>query len=200
MYEVMQKIVCRWNTDFYMLERCLLIKESLKIMLLKCDDGDLPELTKEDWLTAEDLAKILAPLESACKDLCGEKYSTSSRVIPTIGEVIEQLENETFSKHAQKSKNVILEQIKSRFRDIEKNEIASVATLLDPRFKTLGFADESMANRAILAVKNMMKNMSADVHKTSSEKKNASPAREVSLHPAKKLRVDFDDCLQKKSI
>jgi hypothetical protein len=67
-------------------------------------------------------------------------------------EVIEKLEKETFSKHAQKSKDVILEQIKSRFRNIEKNEIASVATLLDPRFKTLGFADESMANRAILAV------------------------------------------------
>ncbi len=72
MYEVMQKIVCRWNTDFYMLERCLLIKESLKIMILKCDDEGLPELTKEDWLTAEDLAKILAPLERPAR-ICAAK-------------------------------------------------------------------------------------------------------------------------------
>jgi hypothetical protein len=135
----MQKIVCRWNTDFYMVERCLLIKDSLKMMLMKIDDESLPELTKEDWLVADDLAQILGPLEAACKDLCGNKYATMSLIIPTITEILTQLEDvKCSSKPAQRAKLTIIDNIKQRFRDIERNEVASIATLLDPRFKVLG--------------------------------------------------------------
>ncbi len=87
--DVVQKIVCRWNTDFFMVERCLLMQNELKMMLLKFDDPEFPDITKDDWKTAVDLGTLLASLNSCCEDLCGQKYSTSSRSIPSVAMVLE---------------------------------------------------------------------------------------------------------------
>lgn len=49
--------------------------------------------------------------------------------------------------------NVFLNQISERFRNIERNDLLSQATILDPRFKKFGFSDENNANFAIENIK-----------------------------------------------
>ncbi len=86
--------------------------------------------------------------------------------------VVETLEKLNFSSDAQKATVTILNQVKTRFKEIEKNPIASIATLLDPRFKTSGFSDQVCANRAIAAVKNLLKLCKVTVVDAQTNKQN----------------------------
>ena len=80
----MQRIKCRWNTEFYMVERCLVIQKSLTMTLMKFDEDVMPELKKDDWKLAVDFTHVTSPLEATCKTLCGDEYANVSLVIPSV--------------------------------------------------------------------------------------------------------------------
>ena len=84
---LIQDVKTRWNSVYYMVERVLEIKDSLIIAITKIE-AHLPIFNKEEWDIAQDLVNILSPVEAATRTLCGDKYTTSSLIIPTIRALI----------------------------------------------------------------------------------------------------------------
>ena len=70
------KDVCtRWNSTFYMLQRCVLLKEAINHVLQESKYANLIP-TSEQWLAAEKLCVFLKPFQIATDFLQGEKYPT----------------------------------------------------------------------------------------------------------------------------
>ena len=76
------KDVCtRWNSTFYMLQRCVLLKEAINHVLQESKYANsIP--TSEQWLAAEKLCVFLKPFQIATDFLQGEKYGPK---YPTLG-------------------------------------------------------------------------------------------------------------------
>ena len=110
----------------------------------------MPSITNEEWQIAEDLLELLAPLESVTRLLCGETYATASLIIPAIREVISHLTTLVLkSKSVLKLRVELIKNLKDRFSLIEVNDVLSMATYLDPRFKLATFSDDSYCKAAI---------------------------------------------------
>lgn len=81
--KILQDVSTRWNSQYYMLQRILEIKDSLLIAITKLDDP--PEfLTQDENKLIQDLCNCLEPFENATQQLSGELYVTSSLIIPLI--------------------------------------------------------------------------------------------------------------------
>ena len=76
------KDVCtRWNSTFYMLQRCVLLKEAINHVLQESKYANsIP--TSELWLAAEKLCVFLKPFQIVTDFLQGEKYGLK---YPTLG-------------------------------------------------------------------------------------------------------------------
>ncbi|RVE42621.1 hypothetical protein evm_012707 [Chilo suppressalis] len=124
-------------------------------------DGELRSIVNEillevpnapDILTAmenniiEKNMLVLQPFEYVTRDISGEKYSTMSKIIPTVNCLREQIKN--IKCHGDDEKRIVeplkerfLKEINNRFAPIENNRNLAVATILDPRFKNIHFSD-----------------------------------------------------------
>ena len=70
------KDVCtRWNSTFYMLQRCVLLKESIIHVLAESKYANLAP-TDEQWLAAAKLCILLKPFQIATDFMQGEEYPT----------------------------------------------------------------------------------------------------------------------------
>eukprot|EP00731_Ephydatia_muelleri_P034762 Em0075g15a len=68
------KDVCtRWNSTFYMLQRCVLLKESIIHVLAESKYANLAP-TDEQWLAAAKLCILLKPFQIATDFMQGEEY------------------------------------------------------------------------------------------------------------------------------
>lgn len=106
--------------------------------------------------------KLLAPLEGATRTLCGDSYPTSSMVIPTIRATINEIKKiNVVAKESLLFKAVLVRNLKERFENAETDPVLSVATLLDPRFKTSGFSTIEQADTAKKTVVSAYKAMKA---------------------------------------
>ena len=117
-----------------------------------------PLLTARELQILSEIVETLAPLEEATRELCAEKYVTSSKVIPmthcfeaTIMDLIP-----IFDESKQLKDRILLE-ISRRFKMIENNHILAISMLLDPRFKKVHFQDPLACCKAISYVKNLIK-------------------------------------------
>lgn len=122
-----------------MVERMIVVRRSFTIAIPDMPKIPIAGFSTEEWAMMPDLMKILRPLEAATRALCGEKYATASMVIPTIGANIEFLTNYTVaSKDVLLFRAVLVQKLHTRFQYIETDEVLSVATILDPRFRECG--------------------------------------------------------------
>lgn len=81
--KLIQSVPTRWNSTYYMLERFIELSESLTVILLKLPKTPPMLLTLEVQL-AKVVIEILSPIEEVTKEICGEQYVTSSKIIPLI--------------------------------------------------------------------------------------------------------------------
>lgn len=167
--------------------------------------------------------KILAPLEGATRTLCGDTYPTSSMVIPTIRATINEIKKiRVESDDSLFFRAKLVENLVQRFKNAETNPVLSVATLLDPRFKTSGFSKPDFAETAKTAVYSAYNSMVAvEKSQNASSKRRSQPNSNVSTNDSdnsqvaeqenrngkrrreedqekrvKKSRMDFADLLQ----
>ncbi|CAH1965692.1 unnamed protein product [Acanthoscelides obtectus] len=98
----------------------------------------------------EEIKHLLRPLEAATRELCGEHYVTSSKVIPMVHCLLGKI-NETSAvlEIGKELKKSLLKQMEKRFGDIENVEILAVSTLLDPHFKRLHFKNPLACANAV---------------------------------------------------
>ncbi|XP_072394799.1 E3 SUMO-protein ligase ZBED1-like [Diabrotica undecimpunctata] len=144
-----QDVQTRWTSTYLMLDRLLRVKDPLSATLPLLDSPP-SDLTSAEWLILKDCVVILQPVEKITTALSGETYPTLSCIIPLVRGLQSSLKKKTPltepGKHLQRS---LLKNVDERLGVYEVNRTASMATILDPRFKKKAFGTDSAAEKAI---------------------------------------------------
>lgn len=154
--KLIQSVETRWNSTFYMLQRYLELSSSLN-SIIHCHTSAPPSTTATENQILGEVMELLSPLEVATRDISGD-YLTVSMAIPLATKLIQKIDSfEPNSSLGHKLKEELLSQIIKRMTGIESKVVLAIATLLDPRFKTLYFKDSEALAKAINEVKNQLK-------------------------------------------
>ncbi|RXG61778.1 Zinc finger BED domain-containing protein 4 [Armadillidium vulgare] len=147
----------RWGSTLTMIERALEQKQGIK---LAEDDPELvimadSKMTPNDWDLVPKVIALLAPINNASKAAESDTASIAD-VIPLTKKLKYEI-NEVSDAGIGTMKDALLNQIhqyleggdsRKHFMHIEENPMTTVATLLDPRYKTAGFQNKEMAEKA----------------------------------------------------
>lgn len=156
--KLIQEVSTRWNSKYYMIERLFEQKSSLNLYTSENPETDLPQLTNQEWRIIDGLINILEPMEASTRILSGDKYSTISLIIPLITGLIVSLKSRKSSEIAvNKFRDHLVDSIKRRFADVEKNCLISTATLLDPRVKNTCFIEDENKRKAVKRLQDLLK-------------------------------------------
>ncbi|XP_011685763.1 PREDICTED: zinc finger BED domain-containing protein 1-like [Wasmannia auropunctata] len=154
--KLLQDVSTRWNSTFYMLERFLILIESVSSSLIKLPKS--PQmLTAFEVATINEILKMFKPFESISKEICGQKYVTCSKVIPMVNALLHELD--ALNPESDLGKDLKLKliiELQKRFSDMEFNPILSIATILDPRFKRLHFCKALACSDAIQRINKLL--------------------------------------------
>ena len=163
--KVIQDIMTRWNSTYYMLECLTVLHPAISSVLChksvsKASDANLDLSTKE-WRIADSLVKLLQPFELATRLLSVEQYVSISCAIPVMKGLNRSLtaEDEDDDCQAiQTVKYILQDELSKRFHleCLDADALEVVASLLDPRFKRAEFFpdldDKKAAHSALLAM------------------------------------------------
>lgn len=148
--KLIQSVCTRWNSIYYQLVRFVKLSNLLAPILLN-HPKDPPMLTASQLDSIRDLINILKPMEAVTKEVCVEKFVTSSKIISIVSCLLKTysaMKTETDVGSA--TKNLILEELSRRFGTMEQVHVLATTTLLDPRFKRIHFSDRLACSRAII--------------------------------------------------
>ena len=137
----------RWNAGFYQVERFIKLRDCMTLFLAQMSsEHDLINLSQKDCTTMVEATKLLAPLESTTRTLCGDEYGTISLLIPLLRTSKKKLlAVEVTAVDCILFRNQLIRNIEDRFAWVETDNITALATLLDPRFKLTNFESEANA-------------------------------------------------------
>ena len=149
------------NSTFYMLQRLLEQKPAISIMCTS-SGGPRTSLSASEWCIMKELVQILQPLEETTRELSSEQRVSFSKAIPLLNAILTELRRnvadedetqvpdddetqveksqETSIPTSEESQQVItglIESIERRWYNYKEDDVYSVCTMLDPRFKEL---------------------------------------------------------------
>uniref|UniRef100_A0A8D8X7K5 Zinc finger BED domain-containing protein 1 n=1 Tax=Cacopsylla melanoneura TaxID=428564 RepID=A0A8D8X7K5_9HEMI len=141
-----QDIETRWNSVAIMFDR--LIKTRRPLTMAMAELPNTPEvLSHDDWAILEDSVELLQVFVQATEQLSGEKYPTLAMVIPIVRGIQCSINMcSPGNEFGSMFKNNLVEHIRARFSEIERNRLSSTASFIDPRFKKLGFGIQTNAD------------------------------------------------------
>ena len=142
--KLIQDVVTRWNSTYLMFERIASQHEAITTTLCLLDKAQMCLSTDEKEFILKAIA-LLRPFLQATEQISGEKYVSISMIIPLTRLLLRSC---TQSPNTLLRQNLVQE-LNRRFSRIEQRYTMAVATLLDPRFKKIGFADASAVDQAI---------------------------------------------------
>ncbi|XP_065322352.1 uncharacterized protein LOC135929615 [Gordionus sp. m RMFG-2023] len=103
-------------------------------------------LTPNEWCLAKKVNLALLPIQRITKEISGEKASISI-VIPFVELLKKELTSHgEYDKGVQTMKDAMNKDLTKRFSSIYNDKIYFIATILDPRFKTIFFSIQSISN------------------------------------------------------
>ena len=112
---------------------------------------DIPPLTYADYETVSECIEVLAPFHLASTEMSTEKHVSASKVIP----LIRMVQHKLAVKASAVTNPTALHLIKQLQHELHKRctveniRVLALATILDPRFKTLAFGNETHAQEAM---------------------------------------------------
>lgn len=178
-HKLLQEVDTRWNSTYDMLARLYEQREPVGAALVSLMT-DLPPLSSTEYQSMSECLCVLSPLKEATVELSAEKTVSGSKVIPLIRmlrHVITTNQQEvTDDKAAQLCTN-LLGLMSERLCHYETASQMTLATLLDPRFKTMGFCNPSYAQNA---VKRLTAECAAKVRDTAAPNTTPEPAESSS--------------------
>ncbi|KAJ8353660.1 hypothetical protein SKAU_G00212270 [Synaphobranchus kaupii] len=152
--KMIQEIETRWNSTFHMFDCLHLQREPVGAALVSLNT-DLTPLTSQEYEAIGECLHMLSPFHQATVELSEEKGVYGSKGIPLMNMLQCAVDSEgTNMSNVMAGK--LAENLVRRLRDTLSNlESLSVtmATMLDPRFKTHGFFSQSKANEAVTRLK-----------------------------------------------
>lgn len=131
-------------------------------------------LTQEDWQIIEKSIEILKPFLDVTNEVSAEKSVTVSKLIPLVKLMKKRIQKlqENYPSPPEEVERLLeklKEELHNRFRALEENELISQATILDPRFKKYGFADEKNYKTAYDVLKRKVCTIKLDLPTTSED-------------------------------
>ena len=147
-YVLLKYCKTRWNSLKTCFARWLQIpRKAFKLFYLEFHNPKLYKcepLNEDDWKLLEDMNNLLSNLYEATTELSGQKFTTLSRVIPTVMGLIEAYSNpdEGLGRTATIFSQKIASELIRRF-DLENIDKAyTIAMVLDPCYKDVCHDDD----------------------------------------------------------
>ncbi|XP_033990656.1 zinc finger BED domain-containing protein 4-like [Trematomus bernacchii] len=148
--KLLQEVETRWNSTYHMLQRLVDLREPVGAALASLNT-DITTLTSAEFTTISGCLSLLSGFNDATIELSEEKNVSGSKVVPLL-KMLEQMLQEEMAKTAEAvAKEMgehLLRQLRERLHTLQSMSIMSLATLLDPRFKLIGFFSPSKAAEA----------------------------------------------------
>ena len=140
--QLVQETDMKWNSAFQMLQRyqedCRLITNVLHF----AEKHDLC-LSDEENIHVKMVVKALGPFDVVVQELCGENFTTLSKVLP----LVYSLQDYYLSLQTEECNPLIselLNQLERHFPCLEEKYEFAVSTFLDPRFKKFAFRSQEI--------------------------------------------------------
>ena len=146
-HKLIQQVDTRWNSVYYMLERYLEQHEAIRTTLCLLDKNEII-IPSDSNVILKEVVEILAPFEAVTREISSEKYTSASKIIP-ISKGLQKLTSSHMETMPRLLTQNLIADMRARFLNMEENKLLASATLLDPRFKKLAFADKEAAERVI---------------------------------------------------
>ena len=145
----------RWNSFYLMMDRIRECKDGLILYLVQYNVDKENVLDEDDWELIEELCVILRPLWLATKELSGEQFTTLSKVVPMISQLLEAYTKNSpgESETAKEVRKLVADGLKKHFNGIDTDPTYTNATIYDPRFKNLVFSTKSKGEQAVKLAK-----------------------------------------------
>ncbi|XP_055551661.1 zinc finger BED domain-containing protein 4-like [Wyeomyia smithii] len=119
-----------------MLERFIKLADKVSLILLRYTSVQM--LTGSELAAATEGRDLLQPVAHTITELEGETVSLSGKVIPMLKNMKRSIDSMSpTTEPVRQLKTMCQAQYERKFKDIEFVDTFSIATLLDPRFKTL---------------------------------------------------------------
>lgn len=157
--KLIQSVPTRWNSTFYMIERFVSLSDKVSTILLKYPNSPMM-LTAAELQLAKEILLVLGPLEVATREISGEHYVTASKIIPLINCInnsMKALDTKLVTDASIQLRAAVIKNLDKRFSQKEFVHTLAIATLLDPRFKTLHFNNKIACSQAIQKIAQKMK-------------------------------------------
>lgn len=181
--KLINEVSTRWNSTYLMLERMAEQKESVLVCLASLK-SDIPPLNTQDFAIIQETLLVLAPFHQATVELSEEKRVSGSKVIPMLKMLHYSMQCNTLNLTTETA-IMLVENLKKRLTEsicsLESISVMTIPTLLDPRFKKMGFTIESKANDA---VKRLKSECAAEMRSTSTTQMNDAEAGPSTQPPA----------------
>ncbi|XP_051797876.1 zinc finger BED domain-containing protein 4-like isoform X2 [Acanthochromis polyacanthus] len=153
--KLINEVPTRWNSTYQMLSRIASQKEPVWVSLASLKTP-LPALTGEEHDIIAEVLIVLAPFNAATVELSEEKRVSGSKIIPMM-----KMLHHTMQKCApsletsvgKKLRHELDKRVTKTLNNYESSSHLSLATLLDPRFKALGFLNGTKINDAVKKLK-----------------------------------------------
>ncbi|XP_057694193.1 E3 SUMO-protein ligase ZBED1-like isoform X1 [Corythoichthys intestinalis] len=149
--KLLQEVETRWNSTYLMLQRIYTLREPVGAALAGLRT-DLTPLSAEQYRIIADCLKVLEPFNYATIELSEEKKVSGSKVIPLLSMLHHSLEEEEIRQLQTPESTSMVEflqrQLREKLNQLQSMSIMFLATLLDPRFKKVGFFSPSKAAEA----------------------------------------------------
>ncbi|XP_022823347.1 zinc finger BED domain-containing protein 1-like [Spodoptera litura] len=180
--KLIQEVPTRWNSSYYMIERFLELRTVVNNIIIRHKNAP-PMLTASELSVLSSVLQILRPIEAATKEVSGDKYCTSSKVIPLIHCLLLKVKPLKVEESlAQELQALVLKEIDKRMGAIERVTPFAVATILDPRFKKMHFTDPLTCSTAVSKIKEMMKSrVQNEIVESDSSDNSEKPEKKFSL-------------------
>ncbi|KAK6168330.1 hypothetical protein SNE40_020888 [Patella caerulea] len=136
----------RWNSALDMTSRFLeqqpAVYAALTSKELRGKEKDISTLSESDIASAEELVSVLSPLKIATTALCDENTPTLSIIMPLMDRLLNEIMSpkEGDTNLIKQMKLAVVNDLSNIYKNI-KSELL-IATVLDPRFKSLPFLSE----------------------------------------------------------
>ncbi|XP_076137405.1 E3 SUMO-protein ligase ZBED1-like [Alosa pseudoharengus] len=151
----------RWNSTYSMLERLYDLREPVGAALASLRT-DVSPPTSLEYETMKDALDLLAPFHQATVELSAEKRVSASKVIPLMKmlnhTIVRKSEGLTSNMARQLADNLV-RRVREHALQMESISVMTMPTLLDPRFKKLGFLSPGKLQEAITRLKSECANV-----------------------------------------
>ncbi|XP_077431549.1 E3 SUMO-protein ligase ZBED1-like [Vanacampus margaritifer] len=133
-----------------MLQRMYNLREAVGAALAGLHT-DITPLTSHQLRLISESLQVVSPFNDAAVELSEERRVSGSKVIPLLAMLHPTLEDDMGTIQMEESKAMaegLKKQLRDKLYNLQAMSIMSLATLLDPRFKKIGFFSPNKAQEA----------------------------------------------------